>query len=128
MHQIVQTLGDSGFGTAIDDFGAGYAGLNLLANFHPNIVKLDMGLIRGIDSDHRCQAIIAGIMKVCGRLALEVIAEGIETAAYHAWLRGQGIRLFQGFFFARPQTEALPQVSFTDPFVKTRARPLPVQD
>lgn len=114
MHRIVQTYNASGFGTAIDDFGAGYAGLNLLADFHPNIVKLDMGLIRDIDKDIRRQAIISGILQVCRQLSLNIIAEGIETKAELDFLQSEGVHLFQGFYFARPGLASLPGFEFRD--------------
>lgn len=97
-----------GFTTAIDDFGAGHSGLNLLADFQPDIVKLDMALTRGADTDRVRRAIIAGIVRVCDELGIRVIAEGIETRGECLALRDQGITLFQGYLFARPALEALP--------------------
>ena len=97
-----------GFLTAIDDFGAGYAGLSLLAEFQPNIIKLDMGLMRNIDNDVTRQAITEGLLSACDRLGIDIIAEGIETEGELRYLYSRGIRKFQGFLFARPQVEALP--------------------
>lgn len=94
-----------GFKTAIDDFGAGFAGLNLLADFHPDIVKLDMALIRGIDHSRSRRAIVAGVMSMCDELDIEVIAEGIETADEARCLSDLGIRLMQGYWFGRPRFE-----------------------
>jgi len=94
--------------TAIDDFGAGYAGLNLLARFQPHVLKIDMELIRGIDRDPVRQAIVEGITLVCRRLSIDLVAEGIETAAESACIRDLGIRYQQGYLFARPGWEALP--------------------
>ena len=68
-----------GFKTAIDDFGAGYSGLNLLAKFRPDIIKLDMELIREIDKDEVQQAIVSGILDFCQKINCKVIAEGVET-------------------------------------------------
>lgn len=68
-----------GFRTAIDDFGAGYAGLNLLAEFQPDYIKLDMTLTRNIHEDRVRQAIASGIIATCKALGLEVIAEGISA-------------------------------------------------
>lgn len=100
------------FKTAIDDFGAGYSGLNLLAEFQPDIIKLDMALVRSIDSDKVRQAITEGILGVCRVLKIEVIAEGVETVAEMRELRRLGVNLFQGFLFARPAFETLPQVDW----------------
>ncbi len=100
------------FKTAIDDFGAGYSGLNLLAEFQPDIIKLDMALVRSIDIDPVRQAIVQGILGVCRVLNIEVIAEGIETPGELRQLQGLGIYLFQGYLFARPAFEALPEVNW----------------
>ncbi|WP_218276125.1 EAL domain-containing protein [Pseudomonas sp. SDI] len=103
------------FMTAIDDFGAGYSGLNLLAEFQPDIIKLDMALVRGIDTDPVRQAIVQGILGVCQVLNIEVIAEGIETLGELRQLQHLGIYLFQGYLFARPAFEALPAVTWPAP-------------
>jgi EAL domain-containing protein (putative c-di-GMP-specific phosphodiesterase class I) len=97
--------------TAIDDFGSGFAGLSLLANFQPDAVKLDMGLLRGLDSDARRQVIVGGIVKTCRALSVDVVGEGVETEAELAALRGFGISLFQGHLFARAGFEMLPRVA-----------------
>jgi EAL domain-containing protein (putative c-di-GMP-specific phosphodiesterase class I) len=102
-----------GFITAIDDFGAGHAGLNLLANFQTDLIKIDMELIRGIADSAARQAIIAGILVMAHTLDITIIAEGIETEAELAILKSAGINLFQGFLFARPAVENLPPVSFS---------------
>jgi EAL domain-containing protein (putative c-di-GMP-specific phosphodiesterase class I) len=110
--RIVAEYKRLGFITAIDDFGAGYAGLNLLASFQPDILKIDMEIIRGIADSAARQAIIAGILTMARALDITVIAEGIETQAELSALRDAGIELFQGFLFARPAVERLPGVTF----------------
>lgn len=110
LRAIVEDYRSRGFLTAIDDFGAGYAGLNLLAEFRTDIVKLDMDLIRGIDGDDRRRVIVEGMLDVCRKLALEVIAEGVETEAEVRALRSMGVRLFQGYYFARPAFRAVAAV------------------
>jgi EAL domain-containing protein (putative c-di-GMP-specific phosphodiesterase class I) len=100
-----------GFRTAIDDFGAGYAGLNLLAEFQPDYIKLDMDLTRNVDRDPVRQAIVCGIIATCAALRLGIIAEGIETPEEFAFLKSKGIRIFQGYLFARPAYRARPEVS-----------------
>lgn len=109
--EVVQYYKKCGFKTAIDDFGAGYAGLNLLADLQTDIVKLDMALIRNLDRDRVRQAIVRGILQVCGELSARVIAEGVETREEVVALRDLGIELFQGFYFARPAFEALAPVA-----------------
>lgn len=113
VEKIIQYYSDQGFITAIDDFGAGYAGLGLLSEFQPHIVKLDMALLRGIDTDKTRQAIVKHQVAMLRELGCEVLAEGIETHAEYAWLKAQGITLMQGYFFAKPAFEALPEVDFS---------------
>lgn len=99
---IIRAYKEFGLLTAIDDFGAGYSGLNLLADFQPDIIKLDMALTRNIDSDRVRRSIVAGILTVCRELDIMVIAEGVETEAEYATLRELGVAYFQGYLFARP--------------------------
>lgn len=94
--------------TAIDDFGAGYAGLNLLADWQPDIIKLDMCLTRNIDSDKIRRTLVLGIISICKELDIKIIAEGIETKDEYLTLADMGINLFQGFMFAHPSFESLP--------------------
>ena len=103
-----------GFQTAIDDFGAGYSGLGLLAEFQPDFIKLDMQLIRNIHEDKARTAITEGILGVCKALEIQVVAEGVETPDEFARLRSLGVSLFQGYLFARPSFEALPAVDWPD--------------
>lgn len=102
---IVAEYRRMGFMTALDDFGAGYAGLGLLAKFQPDLIKIDMDLLRGVDSSVARQAIIAGIVGICRQLDIRVLAEGVETEAELVALRAAGITLFQGYYFAKPQVE-----------------------
>lgn len=100
-----------GFKTAIDDFGAGYAGLSLLADFQPDIIKLDMGLVRNVNADRPRQAIVRSLVSLCQDLGIAVVAEGIETEAERDFLRAAGIRLMQGWLFARPAFRSVAEVS-----------------
>lgn len=99
---IITAYKKFGFQTAIDDFGAGYSGLNLLAEFQPDIIKLDMALTRNIDSDRVRRSIVGGILTVCRDLEIDVIAEGIESHGELATLQDMGVQRFQGYLFARP--------------------------
>lgn len=110
LRNIISYYKERGFRTAIDDFGAGYAGLNLLADFQSDIVKLDMALIRDIDKDRTRRAITRGILRMCSDLGIRVIAEGVETREEYLTLRDFGIDLFQGYYFARPAFQALAEV------------------
>lgn len=103
-----------GLKVAIDDFGAGYSGLNLLADFQPDQIKIDMNLVRGIERHGPRQAIVRAVAQVCGDLGIDVIAEGVESMAEYDWFVDQGVRLFQGYLFAKPGFESLPQVCWPD--------------
>jgi len=100
-----------GFLTAIDDFGAGFAGLNLLADFQPDIVKLDMDLVRNIDQRRAAQSIVKSVVRMCQELQIEIIAEGIETVDERACLQDYGVRLMQGYLFGKPLFEACTDAS-----------------
>ncbi len=109
--KIFQAYKSYGFQTAIDDFGSGYSGLTLLADFQPDIIKLDMALVRGVDAHHARQRIVCGIQKICSDLGIRVIAEGIETIGERDFLASQGITLMQGYLFAKPAFKAMPSIS-----------------
>lgn len=94
---------EKGFLTAIDDFGSGYAGLNLLAEFVPHIIKIDMELIRNIHTNPIRQSIVKSLSATARDIGIEIIAEGIESVDELSFLHGEvGIHLFQGYYFARP--------------------------
>jgi EAL domain-containing protein (putative c-di-GMP-specific phosphodiesterase class I) len=96
--------------TAIDDFGAGHSGLNMLADFQPDVLKIDMALTRSIHADDVRTKIVTAIVGLCRSLHVSVIAEGIETIEEAVALRAMGVNLFQGYLFARPVMEQLPPV------------------
>ncbi|MDA8486826.1 EAL domain-containing protein [Pseudomonas resinovorans] len=110
LKDIILEYKRQGFKTAIDDFGAGYSGLGLLAEFQPDIIKLDMQLIRNIHNDRARTAITKGILSLCKSLDISVIAEGVETPEEYIKLRSLGVELYQGYLFSRPKFEALPDV------------------
>ena len=120
--RIVEEYRRQGFTTAIDDFGTGFSNLGLLAEFQPDVLKLDMGLIRGIDASGPRRAIVAGVMATARALGIAVVAEGIETREEAATLSGLGVTLMQGYFFARPLTGALPAVANLAPGPSERLR------
>ncbi|MGM0525234.1 MAG: EAL domain-containing protein [Pseudomonadota bacterium] len=95
-----------GFLTAIDDFGEGYAGLNLLADFQPDILKMDIKLVRDIDQDRVKQALFRAMHGLSKELGIMLIAEGVETESEYKFLRDSGVELMQGYYFQRPQIEA----------------------
>lgn len=111
VQRILAAYRTRGFTTAIDDVGAGYAGLGLLADLQPDMLKLDMALIRGIDASAARRTIVSGMVRIAEGLGIRCIAEGIETAAELRTLTAIGIRLCQGYALARPATAALPPIT-----------------
>ncbi len=104
---IVETYRHHGFQTALDDFGAGFAGLSMLANFQPDVLKLDRALISRIDESPARQAILAGVQVIAERLGLGLMAEGVERIEEFRLLEAAGIRYFQGYLFAKPEVDRL---------------------
>ena len=115
VENIVRTYKALGFWTALDDFGAGYAGLSLLARLQPNLIKIDMELLRSIDRSHPRQVIVSALAAMARELDITLLAEGVESEAELTALRAAGIRLFQGFYFARPGFMSLPPVAGLQP-------------
>ena len=107
---IINSYHELGFKTALDDFGAGYSGLNLLADIQPDMIKLDMALIRNVHQDKKRQAIVRACVGLCEQIDAQLIAEGIETYEEYACLRESGIDLFQGYYFAKPAFEQFPSL------------------
>jgi EAL domain-containing protein (putative c-di-GMP-specific phosphodiesterase class I) len=88
---------------AVDDAGAGYASLRHIIELRPRYVKLDRGLVTGINADPIRQALVAGMLHFGSSIGVEIIAEGIETEAERLTLQELGVRHGQGFLFARPR-------------------------
>ncbi|MCW2478005.1 diguanylate phosphodiesterase [Candidatus Symbiopectobacterium sp. NZEC135] len=106
----IQQLRSAGIGVAIDDFGAGFAGLSLLAKFQPGKIKIDRSIVTDIHAHGPKQAIVQAIVKCCAELEISVVAEGVETVEEWCWLEAAGIRRFQGFLFAKPKLNGAPAI------------------
>jgi len=107
----VAQLRGLGYRIAIDDLGAGYAGLTSFAHLEPEVVKVDMSLIRGIDRSPMKQKLLGSIVGLCRDLGIEMIAEGIETPEERDALVRLGGDLCQGYLFARPD-KPWPEIRF----------------
>jgi EAL domain-containing protein (putative c-di-GMP-specific phosphodiesterase class I) len=114
VQRIVDAYRKLGFWTALDDFGAGHAGLGLLARLQPDLIKVDMELLRDIHVSPPKQAIIAGIVGIARTLNIKILAEGVENEQELTVLRAAGISLFQGYYFAKPALMSLPPVAGLD--------------
>jgi EAL domain-containing protein (putative c-di-GMP-specific phosphodiesterase class I) len=98
----IERLRALGFRIAVDDLGAGYAGLSNFAALEPDVVKADMSLIRGIEASPVKQKLVAAIAALAGDLKIRLIAEGIETPAERDCVTALGADALQGYLFARP--------------------------
>jgi EAL domain-containing protein (putative c-di-GMP-specific phosphodiesterase class I) len=102
VRERVQELRRLGFRIAVDDLGAGYAGLTSFATLDPDIVKVDMNLVRGIESSAVKRKLVGSVSALCREMEMLLVAEGVETTAERDVLADLGCDLFQGFLFARP--------------------------
>ncbi|HSC68654.1 MAG TPA: bifunctional diguanylate cyclase/phosphodiesterase [Cellvibrio sp.] len=93
-----------GFAVALDDLGAGYAGLRVWSELCPDYVKIDRHFISGIDKDPVKREFVRAMLDIAHRMGHKAIAEGIETAAEFGTLMTMGIEYVQGYYIARPQT------------------------
>jgi len=107
LKRIIEEYKRQGFLTAMDDFGAGYAGLNFLAEWQPDVIKLDMELTRNIDREPVRRRIAEAVLGVNRDLGIITIAEGVETPEELSTLRELGLHLFQGYLFAKPAFDQL---------------------
>jgi EAL domain-containing protein (putative c-di-GMP-specific phosphodiesterase class I)/ActR/RegA family two-component response regulator len=101
-HDSVDFLTGAGFRIAVDDLGAGYNSLSVLAELHPAFAKVDMTIVRNIDSDMRKQRLVELLAHVARATDAQLIVEGIETQAEAAVVRRLGADYLQGFLFGRP--------------------------
>jgi len=98
----VAELKKLGFRIALDDMGAGYAGLTSFAILAPTVVKIDMSLVRGVDTTPLKQTLIRSLVRLGAELDISVVAEGVETSEELDTLCALGCCQFQGYLFARP--------------------------
>lgn len=100
--RALQRVRERGARVAIDDAGAGFASLRHILLIDPEIIKLDVSLTSGIDSDARRRALATALITFAEEMDIAVVAEGIETDLEHAALQALGVRLGQGYFIGRP--------------------------
>ncbi len=104
----VEMLRKLGFRIAVDDLGAGYSALGALATLEPEVVKLDMSLVRDVDRHAKKRRVVGAISTLCRELGSKVVAEGVETRDEYNVLVDMGIELIQGFLIAKPMREFAP--------------------
>lgn len=101
--ESVALLGERGFALAVDDLGAGYNALGMLADLQPDFIKLDMSLIRGIEQSARKQRLVQLLASFARATDATLIAEGVEEAEQVPVLQDCDVDLMQGYFFGRPR-------------------------
>lgn len=99
---VLEALRALGTQIYLDDFGTGYSSFRYLHRFPVQAVKLDRSFVRGVEADVRNSAIVHTMITIAETLGLDVVAEGVETAAELSLLQGAGCPLGQGFLFSRP--------------------------
>ncbi|KUJ89316.1 MAG: diguanylate phosphodiesterase [Halomonas sp. 54_146] len=107
MRTIIESYREMGFTTSLDDFGNGYANLDLLTDLRPDTLKIDRELVMQCDSDERRQAILRSLVALANTLGTQLIAEGVETREESRCLLALGIPAQQGYYFSYPNLEAL---------------------
>ena len=107
----VARLREMGFRIAVDDLGAGYAGLTSFSQLEPEVVKLDMSLVRDCDKQPKKLTLVRTMISMCSELGIQVVAEGIETGEERDAIVWAGCDLLQGYLFAKPGT-AFPGITW----------------
>ncbi|MGK3141190.1 diguanylate phosphodiesterase [Pantoea sp. C2G6] len=110
----IKQLKAAGISLALDDFGAGFAGLSLLTRIQPDKIKIDRKIIADVHKSGPKQAIIHAILKCCSSLEIAVIAEGIEQPEEWMWLEAAGVTQFQGFLFSTPRLNGVAAVAWPE--------------
>ncbi len=101
-HRTLEHYRSQGYLVAIDDAGTGYSGLSRMAALRPDFIKVDMSLIRGIESNPVQRALMETLVTFADRIGCRIVAEGIETATELSSLLSMGVHFGQGYFLARP--------------------------
>ena len=102
VNAILTKLREEGFYIEIDDFGTGYSSLSILKDVHADMLKIDMGFLKGTENKDRCKTIISSVISMAEGLGMDVLTEGVETEQQLKTLLGMGCHMFQGYYFSRP--------------------------
>jgi EAL domain-containing protein (putative c-di-GMP-specific phosphodiesterase class I) len=111
LKQILQFYKDKGFRTALDDVGSGYASLSLFASLRPNIIKIDIDIVRDVHISDFKQAVAKALKIMADESGCKVLAEGIETKEEFDWFKNLGVDYAQGYYLAKPSPEPVSSIS-----------------
>jgi diguanylate cyclase (GGDEF)-like protein len=110
-YRTLEHYRSQGYQIAIDDVGTGYSGLSRLAAVRPEFIKVDMGLVRGVDTNPVQRSLIETMVTLCQKIGCDIICEGIETETEFSSLQSMGVTYGQGYYLARPDApKPQPQV------------------
>lgn len=110
MRNIIESYREMGLTTSLDDFGSGYANLDVLTDLRPDTLKIDRELVMGCGQDERRQAILRSLVALANALGTGLVAEGVETREESRCLLALGICVQQGYYFSHPNLEALTEI------------------
>ncbi len=108
LKRILDFYRTAGFRVALDDVGSGYSSLNLIHELRPDLLKLDMDLISGVDTDDYKARLVDNLLNVATILGIDTLAEGIETEGELRWVQAHGARYVQGYLLGRPSAVPKP--------------------
>ena len=106
LQRVTSDLRAAQFRIAVDDAGAGHASMQVVAELRPDYIKVDRGLIRGVESDNARRALVVSLLSFAGHIGARLIAEGVETSAEQEVLLGLGVQFGQGWHLSRPAMAA----------------------
>ncbi|WP_404339964.1 EAL domain-containing protein [Sphingomonas sp. MMS12-HWE2-04] len=115
MADVIKAYRQLGMATAFDDFGSGDAGLGLLSRFTPDMIKLDPDIVRGLARSWSRRMVVEDLVPRAQRLAIKLVAEGVESRADFDKLRALGVRYMQGYYVGHPAMGALVPPAISQP-------------
>ncbi|MDD2558490.1 MAG: EAL domain-containing protein [Desulfuromonas sp.] len=110
LKRILRYYQERGFRVALDDVGSGYASLNKFVQLTPDIIKLDIELVRDVHKIEVKQAVAQALAHMARKSGCMLLAEGVETADEFAWFKELGVDYVQGYYFGKPASEPLHQI------------------
>jgi EAL domain-containing protein (putative c-di-GMP-specific phosphodiesterase class I) len=123
----MQKLRSSGYALWLDDFGAGYSGLNVLKEYDFDVMKIDMKFLSNFSGNVKARQILKNVVNLATELGMDTLTEGVETEEARAFLQEIGCKRLQGYLFGKPMPrEELQQKINCGEYVLEVARKVPV--